>query len=85
MSEIQALREAYWSGNVARAYEILTEPIVDAFVVFGTPSECRQKLDEYRAAGLELMVIRSCVDKINGMQAVVENIEALKGYSHPTR
>jgi len=31
------------------------------------------------------MVIRSCVDKINGMQAVVENIEALKGYSQPTR
>ena len=85
MSEIQALREAYWGGNVARAYEILTEPIVDAFVVFGTPTECRQKLDEYRAAGLELMVIRSCVDKINGMQAVVENIEALKGYSQPTR
>ena len=80
MSEIQALREAYWSGDVRRAYEILTEPIVEAFVVFGTPNECRQKLDGYRKAGLELMVIRSCVDKLNGKAAVLQNIEALKGY-----
>lgn len=80
MNEIQALRDAYWSGNVRRAYDILTEPVVEAFVVFGTPQECRQKLDEYRKAGLELMVIRSCVDKLNGKQAVLQNIEALKGY-----
>lgn len=80
MREIQELRDAYWSGNVRRAYEILTEPVVEAFVVFGTPKECRQKLDEYRKAGLELMVIRSCVDKLNGKPAVLQNIEALTGY-----
>lgn len=78
--EIQELRDAYWNGDVRRAYEILTEPIVEAFVVFGTPNECRQKLDEFRKAGLELMVIRSCVDKLNGKEAVLQNIEALKGY-----
>ena len=81
MTEIQALRDAYWSGDHKRAYEILTEPIVEAFVVFGTPEECRQKLEEYRKAGIELMVIRSCVDKLNGKQAVLRNIEALKGYN----
>ena len=80
MTEIKALREAYWSGNMREAYRILTEPLVEAFVVFGTPEECRKKLDAYRKAGLELMVIRSCVDKLNGKKAVLENIEALRGY-----
>jgi 5,10-methylenetetrahydromethanopterin reductase len=80
MKEIQALRDAYWSGDVRKAYSILTEDIVSAFVVFGTPEECRKKLELYREAGVELMVIRSCVDKLNGKKAVLENIDALAGY-----
>lgn len=80
MSEIQALRTAYWAGNIREAYRVLTEEIVAAFVVFGTPDECRRKLDDYKKAGVELMVIRSCVDKLNGKQAVLDNIEALAGY-----
>ena len=78
--EIDALRAAYWSGNVREAYRVLTEEIVAAFVVFGTPEECRRRLEEYRAAGVELMVIRSCVDKLNGKKAVLDNIEALAGF-----
>lgn len=79
-AEINALREAYWSGNRQEAYKMLTEDIVGAFVIFGTPEECRKKLEEYRRAGLELFVIRSCVDKLNGKKAVLKNMEALKGY-----
>ena len=80
MPEVQAPRAAYWAGNVREAYRLLTEDIVEAFVIFGTPEECRRKLDDYRTAGVELMVIRSCVDKLNGKRAVLDNIEALAGY-----
>ena len=51
MEEIQALRDAYWSGDVRKAYSILTEDIVSAFVVFGTPEECRKKLELYASRG----------------------------------
>lgn len=83
MREVNALREAYWSGRKQDAYRIITEDLVGAFVVWGTPGECRRRLDEYRKAGLELFVIRSCVDRLNGKAAVLRNIEALKGYGKP--
>jgi 5,10-methylenetetrahydromethanopterin reductase len=81
MEEIKALREAYWSGDRDKAYRVLTEPIVDAFTVFGTPDECREKIERYKAAGLQLFVIRSAVDRFNGKQAVLTNIEAMKGFA----
>ncbi len=80
LPQVQALRETYWSGDVEGAYRAITEEMLEAFVVFGTPTECREKLREYVDAGVEFLVIRSCVDKLNGKDAVLQNIEALRGF-----
>ena len=80
LPEVQRLREAYWSGDKKGAHELVTEEILDAFVVFGTPEECRQKLARYVDAGVQLLVIRSCVDKLNGKEAVLKNISALRNF-----
>lgn len=80
MPQVEGLREAYWSGHPDDAYRMLTEPIVDSFAVFGTPEECRAKLDRYKDAGVDLLIIRSCVDKTRGKHAVLRNIDALYAY-----
>lgn len=81
LPQIQELREVYWGGDESAAYDVITEELLEAFVVFGTPEECREKLRTYVEAGVELLVIRSCVDRINGKEAVLQNIEALRGYT----
>jgi alkanesulfonate monooxygenase SsuD/methylene tetrahydromethanopterin reductase-like flavin-dependent oxidoreductase (luciferase family) len=81
LPQIQELRDAYWGGDESAAYDVITEELLEAFVVFGTPEECREKLGQYVDAGVELLVIRSCVDRLNGKEAVLQNIEALKDYT----
>lgn len=80
LSQVHALRDAYWSGDVDGAYRSITEEMLEQFVVFGTPSECRDKLQAYVDAGVEFLVIRSCVDRLNGKDAVLQNIDALRGF-----
>jgi alkanesulfonate monooxygenase SsuD/methylene tetrahydromethanopterin reductase-like flavin-dependent oxidoreductase (luciferase family) len=80
LPQVQALRDAYWSGDIDEAYRLVTEDMLDAFVVYGTPAECREKLQVYVDAGVDLLVIRSCVDKLNGKDAVLQNIDALRGF-----
>lgn len=80
MTEVEALRNAYWGGDEKGAYELITEELLEDFVVFGTPEECREKIGRYEDAGVELLVIRSCVDRLNGKEAVLQNIAALKDY-----
>jgi len=80
LDQVHALRHAYWSGDVELANALVTEEMLEAFVVFGTPAECREKLQAYVDAGVTLLVIRSCVDKLNGKEAVLQNIDALRGF-----
>lgn len=80
LPQVQALREAYWGGDLEGAYALVTEDLLESFVVFGTPQECREKLQAYVDAGVDLLVIRSCVDKANGKEAVIQNIDALRGF-----
>jgi 5,10-methylenetetrahydromethanopterin reductase len=80
LEQVQELRQAYWNGNIAEAKALITEEMLDAFVVFGTGAECREKLQVYVDAGVDLLVIRSCVDKLNGKEAVLQNIDALRGF-----
>jgi 5,10-methylenetetrahydromethanopterin reductase len=80
LPQVQSLRDAYWRGDIDEAHRLVTEEMLEAFVVFGTPAECREKLQAYVEAGVDLLVIRSCVDKLNGKDAVLENIEALRGF-----
>lgn len=81
MSRVQELRDAYWGGDRQRAHDMIDEELLEPFVVFGTPDECRKKLQEYVDAGVDLLVIRSCVDRLNGKRAVLDNIAALDGYA----
>jgi alkanesulfonate monooxygenase SsuD/methylene tetrahydromethanopterin reductase-like flavin-dependent oxidoreductase (luciferase family) len=81
MARVQELRDAYWSGDRKRAHDLIDEELLEPFVVFGTPTECREKLQHYVDAGVDLLVIRSCVDRLNGKSAVLDNIAALDGYA----
>jgi 5,10-methylenetetrahydromethanopterin reductase len=44
-------------GGVEEAAVLVDDEIVDTLVVAGTPEECRRRLGEYRAAGVELQVL----------------------------
>lgn len=48
--EIAPFREAFLSGKIA--HHLVTERHIDTFAVAGTPEECREKLNAYRAAGV---------------------------------
>lgn len=76
-AQVREFREAHGRGDLGRARACLTEAMAEAFTVFGTPRECRQKLDRYRQAGADLLVIRPCFDDPAGAEAVLGTIDAL--------
>ena len=53
----KAVEEAIISGNNELAASLISDEFLDAFSTTGTPHECREKLDAYREAGLDLTIL----------------------------
>ena len=55
--DIQRVQEAFAAGGAAAGAEYVADYMVDAVTASGTPDEVRAKIQERRAAGVELPVI----------------------------
>jgi 5,10-methylenetetrahydromethanopterin reductase len=62
---IAATRAAFEEGGVDAALRVLPRSVVDLLCAAGTPAECQERLDEYRAAGVQepvLIALEGTVD-----------------------
>ena len=57
IEETDAIREAWVEHERDRARSLVTQDMVDSLTIAGTPSHCRERLEEYHAAGVNLPVI----------------------------
>ena len=54
---MQGMWDAWARGDRKGAVEAIPDEVVDDLVVHGSPAECAAKLDLYRAAGVNTVVI----------------------------
>jgi 5,10-methylenetetrahydromethanopterin reductase len=54
---VAATRSAFEQGGVEAALGALPRSVVDLLCAAGTPSECQERIDEYRAAGVKVPVL----------------------------
>ncbi len=55
--EAAAISEAWSRNDRKAAIGLVTDAMVDATSVAGTPEECREKIEAYRASGIDLPII----------------------------
>ncbi len=56
-AEAVAIAEAWSRGNRADAIRAVSDAMVQATSVAGRPEECRERIEEYRASGIDLPII----------------------------
>ena len=70
---LRALRTAVAQGRQAEATSLVSEAMVEAFYLAGTASQCRARLAEYRAAGVDLPLL---LPRLEEYQATVEALRS---------
>ncbi len=70
---LRALRTAVAQGRQAEAARLVSEAMVEAFYLAGTASQCRARLAEYRAAGVDLPLL---LPRLEDYQATVEALRS---------
>jgi 5,10-methylenetetrahydromethanopterin reductase len=63
------LRTAAAQGRQAEATSLVSEAMVEAFYLAGTAAQCRARLAEYRAAGVDLPLL---LPRLEDYHATVE-------------
>jgi 5,10-methylenetetrahydromethanopterin reductase len=56
-ADLNSIRGAFSSGNVAGAMQYVTDEIVDELTCSGTREECRARIGERRAAGVAMPIL----------------------------
>lgn len=56
-NEAAAIAEAWASGDRAAAEHAVSDALIDATSIAGTPEQCRARIEEYRATGLDLPIL----------------------------
>ena len=56
-AEAEALAAAWEKGDAAAAADVVHRRMIQTLTIYGTSDECRARLDDYRAAGLDLPII----------------------------
>lgn len=56
-SDVASIRETFHARGLEAAAEQVGDEVVDMLAAAGTVEECRKRLDEYRAAGVQLPVL----------------------------
>jgi 5,10-methylenetetrahydromethanopterin reductase len=54
---VEEIRAAFHADGLESAMALVGDDVVDSLAVAGTPDDCRKRLDEYRAAGIDLCVL----------------------------
>lgn len=55
--EAAAIAAAWTSGDAAGAREAVSDAMIDATSIAGTPEHCRERLEAYRQSGIDLPII----------------------------
>lgn len=55
--EVEAVRQAWAEGDPARAVRLVPTGLVEKVALAGTPDECRDRIAQYRRAGIDLPII----------------------------
>lgn len=55
--EVARIREAWQRGNQREAIGMVTDAMIDATGIAGTPGECKEKIQAYRESGIDLPIL----------------------------
>jgi alkanesulfonate monooxygenase SsuD/methylene tetrahydromethanopterin reductase-like flavin-dependent oxidoreductase (luciferase family) len=78
--ELIAVRQAWQSGDKAKARELVPAGLIDKITVSGTRDQCRQRIEEYRLAGITEPIIFPSVSGANAKDQAMEIIRACAPY-----
>jgi probable F420-dependent oxidoreductase len=76
-TEADSIRVAWQRGDKIAATKEVTQRLVDAVALTGSPDECRKRLEEFRKAGVSLPILSFSIEDQNARQAVSEAIKTL--------
>lgn len=71
-----AIKSAWARGDRAAAVRLVPDALIDAVALAGPPARCRERLAQYREAGLGLPIVTPRVRDGGGVAAVIEAIRA---------
>jgi alkanesulfonate monooxygenase SsuD/methylene tetrahydromethanopterin reductase-like flavin-dependent oxidoreductase (luciferase family) len=71
-----AIKRAWDSGDRTGAARAVSDALVEAVAVVGTPDECRARVEEYRRAGLALPIISPRASGPDGKDMVMQALRA---------
>jgi alkanesulfonate monooxygenase SsuD/methylene tetrahydromethanopterin reductase-like flavin-dependent oxidoreductase (luciferase family) len=57
--ELQAMWESWKAGDRKQALEDIPQKVVDDLIIYGSADECRERIEEYVAAGVTVPVIQT--------------------------
>ena len=58
VADITPACDAWFRGNISEASKRTPDALIDGSAIYGTPDQCRMKMAKFRAAGVEMPVIR---------------------------
>lgn len=70
----QAIRTAWQNGDREGAAKLVPDELIQALGIAGTPTDCRQRLDEYRRSGIALPIIFPVAGGPDSKQRIMETI-----------
>jgi len=82
-AEVLKIRESYLKGDKEAALSLISSEMLDAFSVYGTPGECRERLRKFLGRGATLPIIRVSMASDNKHQRkeiFLRAIESLRGW-----
>jgi probable F420-dependent oxidoreductase len=72
----RAIKQVWETGDRVAAARAVPDALVDAVAVIGTAAECRERVEEYRRAGLALPIISPRASGPDGKHMVMEALRA---------
>ena len=74
--EIRAVAQAWNEGDRDRAVRLVPTELIDKIAVMGTPEECRERIRDYRRAGITLPLISPRASGKDSSKGAMEAIRA---------
>ncbi|MEM2156349.1 MAG: 5,10-methylenetetrahydromethanopterin reductase [Candidatus Jordarchaeales archaeon] len=75
-SDVQQIRELIGAGKIGKAAKSVTDDMLEAFSIYGTPSECAEKMAKLVKIGVTQLVIGSPIaaDKMKAIELIGKKI-----------
>lgn len=82
-AQVLKIRESYLKGDKEAALSLISSEMLDAFSVYGTPGECRERLRKFVRRGVTLPIIRISMashKKHERKEIFSRAVESLRGW-----